>query len=73
MKFKLEECCEVNLRLLEIAVMDDFEEKLEVSKFTMELRQKLYYAFRHRTYTAQTLLLSFESYSSAAQFAMQVT
>lgn len=53
--------------------IDDLEKKLEYSKFTQELRLKLYYTFRHRTFTAQTLLLAFESYLAAAQFILQVS
>ena len=64
---------ELDSRLKSEIQIDNFIKKLEASKFTLELRLKLYYTFRHRPLTAQTLLLAFESYLSAAQFAMQIT
>jgi hypothetical protein len=53
--------------------VDNLVRKLEHSEFTIELRRKLYYAFRYCTFTAQTILFAFESYLAAAQFTLQVT
>ena len=53
--------------------IDNLKDKLENSGFISEWRGKLEYDFLYRTFTAQTLLLAFETFVSATGFTLSVT
>ncbi|MCL1852017.1 MAG: hypothetical protein FWF88_03170 [Peptococcaceae bacterium] len=53
--------------------IDKLIQKVESSQYVQDFRFKLFYSFRHRTFTAQTLLLNAESFMAAAQFTLQAT
>ena len=53
--------------------IDDLIEKFEEHELADELRKKLYYTFKFRTYTQQSLLLLIEGFMTAAEFTLQVT
>ena len=53
--------------------IDFLKDKLESSEYISEWRERLEYDFLFRTYTAQTLLLTFETFIAAAGFTLTVT
>jgi len=53
--------------------VDRFIEKLEEHDLIIDFSKKLYYTFRHRTYTAQSLLIMIEGFMNAAEFTLQIT
>ena len=53
--------------------IDDLIEKFEEHDLVNEFRKKLYYTFKFRTYTQQSLLLVIEGFMTAAEFTLQVT
>ena len=53
--------------------IDNLKDKLENSVFILEWRDRLEYDFLYRTFTAQTLLLTFETFITAAGFTLSVT
>jgi len=53
--------------------IDMLSEKLETHELLIEYSRKLYYTFRHRMYTPQTLLLSIEGFMTGAEFTLQIT
>jgi len=53
--------------------IDNLVEKFEDHELIDEFRKKLYYTFRFRPYTQQSLLLLVEGFITAAEFTLQVT
>jgi len=53
--------------------IDDLIEKFEDHQLIDEFRKKLYYTFRFRPYTQQSLLLLVEGFITAAEFTLQIT
>ena len=53
--------------------IDDLIDKFEDHELSDEFRKKLYYTFRFRPYTQQSLLLLVEGFITAAEFTLQVT
>jgi len=53
--------------------IDDFIRKFEEHDLVKEFQIKIYYTFRYRPYTAQSLLLLIEAFMVAAEFTLQVT
>ena len=53
--------------------IDDLVKKLYEDDLMHEFSKKLYYTFRYRIYTTQTLLLTIEGFMAAAQFTLKVT
>jgi len=53
--------------------IDNFIDKFEEHEIVEEFRKKLYYTFRFRTYTQQSLLLLVEGFITAAEFTLQIT
>ena len=53
--------------------IDNLKDKLENSDFISGWRDKLEYDFLFRTYTAQTLLLTFDTFITATGFTLSVT
>ena len=53
--------------------IEDFIAKFEEHELLDIFRKKLYYTFRFRTYTPQSLLLLAEGFMTAAEFTLQIT
>jgi len=53
--------------------VDDLGGLIENSEFVVDFGKNLYYTFRYRHYTAQSLLLMIESFMAAAQSTLQIT
>ena len=53
--------------------VDDLTTKFEEHELAEEFRKKLYYTFRFRPYTHQSLLLLIEGFMTAAEFTLQIT
>jgi hypothetical protein len=53
--------------------IDNFIEKFENHDLIIGFREKLYYTFRHRTYTQQSLLLMIEGFMAAAEFTLEIS
>jgi hypothetical protein len=49
-------------------IAEQFKRRFENHKSVIEFRDKLYYAFRHRTYTQETLLLALEGFRAGVEF-----
>jgi len=63
----------LDLRFKASIQVDDLIEKFEEHELSDEFRKKLYYTFRFRPYTQQSLLLLIEGFMTAAEFTLQVT
>jgi len=63
----------LDLKFASCIQIDDLIEKFEEHEVSDEFRKKLYYTFRFRTYTPQSLLLLTEGFITAAEFTLQVT
>ena len=53
--------------------IDDLIVKFEEHELSDEFRKKLYYTFKYRPYTQQSLLLLIEGFMTAAEFTLQIT
>lgn len=53
--------------------IDDFIEKFENHELFDTFRKKLYYTFKFRPYTQESLLLLVEGFMTAAEFTLQIT
>ena len=53
--------------------IDDFITKLEEHELIVDFRQKLFYTFKYRSYTAQSLFLMVEAFMAAAEFTLEIT
>lgn len=53
--------------------VDDLGERIKNSEFVVDFGEHLYYTFRYRPYTAQSLLLMIEGFMAAAQSTLQIT
>jgi len=53
--------------------IDNFIEKFENHDLVIGFREKLYYTFRYRPYTQQSLLLMIEGFMTAAEFTLEIS
>ena len=53
--------------------IDHFSKKARESKDMIRLVNKMYYHFRYRTYTAETILLALESIMETADYILEIT
>ena len=63
----------LDLKLAPNIQIDDLVEKMEEHELIDEFRKKLYYTFKFRTFTPQSLLLVIEGFMTAAEFILQAT
>jgi len=49
-------------------LIENFEERFENNKSIVEFRKKLFYTFRYRTYTQESLLLVLEGLRTGVEF-----